>query len=134
MINTLTSKWKRDYPLRLQLATSCPTATSYSYGMRLVHPLTYAGEFLDVIQQRHGLANEFIVIAVAPDSAAARVRVVPGDRIIRIGTIRADSPNAGRRLADESRKWNTPYDIVVMRDGKALAVSLKPDRICEINL
>jgi C-terminal processing protease CtpA/Prc len=134
ILTEYTRKWRQDYPMRRQLAGKCATTTGYSYGMRMLQPASFQGDFAEAVKKKYGNTTDFIVIAVAKDSAAAKLQIVEGDRIIQVGKVKSTQPNAGKLLGGEVRKWSTPYDVVVMRDGKPVTMKLKPDRICEIPL
>jgi C-terminal processing protease CtpA/Prc len=120
--------------MRRQLAPKCTTTTGYSYGMRMLQPASFQGDFAEAVKKKYGNTTDFIVIAVAKDSAAAKLKIVEGDRIVQVGRVKSTQPNAGKLLGGEVRKWSTPYDVVVMRDGKPVTMKLQPDRICEIPL
>ena len=134
ILSDYTQKWRQDYPTRLALAKKCPASKSYNYGMRMLQPATFQGEFADAVQRRYGKTTDFIVIAVAANSAAAKVKITQGDRITRIGSVKSTQTNAGPSLAEQSRKWSKPYEIALLRDGRETVVTLTPDQICDIPL
>ena len=134
ILSDYTQKWRQDYPLRLSLARKCPTSKSYNYGMRMLQPATFQGEFSDAVQRRYGKTTDFIVIAVAANSAAAKAQIAQGDRITRIGTVSSTQTNAGPKLAEQSRRWSNPYDVVLVKDGRETTVKLTPDLVCDVPL
>ena len=126
--------WRIEYPLRRELADKCPTSTSYSYGMRMLQPASFRGSFSDSVQKIYGTTTDFVVIAVAANSAASKAKIIEGDRITKIGSISANQADAGPTLASKSKLWSKPYDVALIRDGQQLAVTIKPDLICDIAL
>jgi hypothetical protein len=134
ILSDYTKKWRQDYPLRMKLGAKCPASRGYSYGMRMLQPATFQGEFADAVKRKYGNTTDFIVIAVAPGSAAAKVNIAVGERLVQVGRVKSTQPNAGKTLATESRKWSAPYIVVVLRNGKEVPLTLKPDLICEIPL
>jgi hypothetical protein len=134
ILGDYTKKWRQDYPLRMKLAAKCPSSKGYSYGMRMIQPATFQGEFADAVKRKYGNTTDFIVIAVAQGSAAAKLNIVVGDRLLRVGSVKSTQANAGKTLGEQARKWATPYDVVVTREGKEATMQLKPDLICEIPL
>jgi hypothetical protein len=134
ILNDYTKKWRQDYPLRMKLAAKCPSTKGYNYGMRMLQPATFQGDFADAVKRKYGNTTDFIVIAVAPDSAAAKLKITVGDRLVQVGRVKSTQPDAGKTLGVESRKWARPYDVVVIRGGQPVTMSLKPDLLCEIPL
>jgi regulator of sigma E protease len=69
-------------------------------------------------------AEQFIVAEVRPDSAAARVGLVPEDQIIAVDGIPALSSNV---LADHLRQnVSRAVELTVLRDGRKLTLTLPP--------
>jgi hypothetical protein len=134
ILKEYTKKWSQDYPLRMKLGAKCPASKGYSYGMRMLQPATFQGDFADAVRRKYGNTNDFIVIAVAPGSAAAKLNIVVGDRIVQVGPVKSTQPNAGKTLGMASRKWSTPYDIIALKGDKEVRMSLKPDLLCELPL
>jgi hypothetical protein len=134
ILSDYTKKWRQDYPLRIKLGAKCPSSKGYSYGMRMLQPATFQGDFADAVKRKYGNTTDFIVIAVAPDSAAAKLNINVGDRLLQVGRVKSIQNDAGKTLSVESRKWSTPYDVVVMRGGQPVKMSLKPDLLCELPL
>jgi hypothetical protein len=134
ILSDYTKKWRQDYPLRIKLAAKCPSSKGYSYGMRMLQPATFQGDFADAVKRKYGNTTDFIVIAVAPGSAAAKLNITVGDRLLQVGRVKSIQNDAGKTLSVESRKWSTPYDVVVMRGGQPVKMSLKPDLLCELPL
>jgi C-terminal processing protease CtpA/Prc len=134
ILGDYTKKWRNDYPLRMNLAAKCAAPRSYSYGMRMLQPATFTGDFAESVQRKYGNTTDFIVIAVAPNSAAARTGIFTGDRIVQVGSVKSTQPNAGRTLAEKSRKWSKPYEVVLIKNNKPVSLTLTPDAICEIPL
>jgi hypothetical protein len=134
ILSDYTKKWRQDYPLRMKLAAKCPASKGYSYGMRMLQPATFKGDFADAVKRKYGDTTDFIVIAVAPNSAASKLNIAVGDRLVQVGRVKSTQTNAGKTLGEQSRKWATPYDVVVMRNDKEVVMSLKPDLLCEIPL
>jgi hypothetical protein len=134
ILSDYTKKWRQDYPLRMKLAAKCPASKGYSYGMRMLQPATFQGEFADAVKRKYGNTTDFIVIAVAPGSAAAKLNIAVGDRLVQVGRVKSTQPDAGKTLATESRKWSAPYSVVALRSGKEVPLTLKPDLLCEIPL
>jgi hypothetical protein len=134
ILSDYTKKWRQDYPLRMKLAAKCPSTKGYSYGMRMLQPATFQGDFADAVKRKYGNTTDFIVIAVAPDSAAAKLKIAVGDRLVQVGRVKSTQPDAGKTLGVESRKWATPYDVVALKAGQPVTMSLKPDLLCELPL
>jgi hypothetical protein len=134
ILSDYTKKWRQDYPLRMKLGPKCPASKGYSYGMRMLQPATFQGEFADAVKRKYGNTTDFIVIAVAPDSAASKLNIAVGERLIQVGRVKSTQPDAGKTLATESRKWSAPYSVVALRGGKEVPMTLKPDLLCEIPL
>jgi hypothetical protein len=134
ILSDYTKKWRQDYPLRVKLGPKCPASKGYSYGMRMLQPATFQGDFADAVKRKYGNTTNFIVIAVAPGSAAAKLNIAVGDRLLQVGRVKSTQPDAGKTLATESRKWSAPYSVVALRDGKEVLMTLKPDLLCEIPL
>lgn len=134
ILSDYTKKWRNDYPLRMNLAARCATSRSYSYGMRMLQPATFTGDFAESVQRKYGNTTDFIVIAVGPNSAAAKAGIFTGDRIVQVGTVKSTQVNAGKTLAERSRKWSKPYEVVLLKNSKPVTVTLTPDAICEIPL
>lgn len=134
ILSDYTKKWRQDYPLRMKLGPKCPASKGYSYGLRMLQPATFQGEFADAVKRKYGNTTDFIVIAVAPGAAAAKLNIVVGDRLVQVGRVKSTQPDAGKTLATESRKWSAPYSVVVLRNGKEVPMTLKPDLLCEIPL
>jgi C-terminal processing protease CtpA/Prc len=134
ILSDYTKKWRQDYPLRQKLAAKCPASKGYSYGMRMLQPATFQGEFADAVKRKYGNTTDFIVIAVAPGSAASKIGIATGDRLVQVGNVKSTQANAGKTLGEQSRKWANPYDVVVMRAGQPVTMQLKPDQLCEIPL
>jgi hypothetical protein len=128
------SVWKKQYTQRRRLGANCPTTTSFNYGMRLLQPSSFRGDYADIVRQRYGDGSEFLVLAVADAGAAARAGVLPGDRISRIHTVKADQVESAKRVATESRSWHIAYTLDLERDGKRRTIRLSPDRLCDIKL
>ena len=127
-----TTSWRTEYALRLELAKTCAYTTSYSYGMRMLQPATFKGDFSESVQKRYGLTTDFIVIAVANNSAASRAKIQEGDRITKIGVISSVQPDAGRLLAAQSKRWSKPYEVNLNRTGQDMAVTITPDKLCDV--
>jgi C-terminal processing protease CtpA/Prc len=134
ILSEYTKKWRNDYPLRMNLAAKCANSRSYSYGMRMLQPATFTGDFAESVQRKYGNTTDFIVIAVGPNSAAAKAGIFTGDRIVQVGTVKSTQANAGKTLAERSRKWSKPYEVVLLKNSKPVTVTLTPDAICEIPL
>jgi C-terminal processing protease CtpA/Prc len=132
ILSEYTKKWRQDYPLRVKLAAKCPTSKGYSYGMRMLQPSTFKGDFADAVKRKYGDTTDFIVIAVAPNSAASKLNINVGDRLVQVGRVTSNQTNAGKTLGEQSRKWSAPYDVVALRGGKEVVMSLKPDLLCEV--
>jgi hypothetical protein len=128
------SQWRKDYAKRQGLSARCPAGVYYAYGMRLMQPSTFRGDYADLIKQRFGNGPEFLVIAVAERAAAKRAGILPGDRLIKVGPISANESDSARRVAAESRKWHKAYVITLERDGKTLSKTLTPDKLCDVKL
>jgi hypothetical protein len=134
ILTEYTKKWRQDYPLRMKLAAKCPASKGYSYGMRMLQPATFQGDFADAVKRKYGNTSDFIVIAVASGSAASKLNIAVGDRLIQVGRVKSTQVDAGKTLGVESRKWSAPYEVVALRGGQAVSMSLKPDLLCEIPL
>ncbi len=134
ILSDYTNKWRKDYPLRVQLAPKCPASKGYSYGMRLIQPASFQGDFAEAVKRKYGNSTDFIVIAVASGFAASKVGIVEGDRVVQISRVRSTQANAGKTIGEQSRRWSTPYDVVLLRNDKEVTVKLKPDLLCEIPL
>jgi hypothetical protein len=134
ILSEFTKKWRQDYPLRMKLGAKCPSSKGYSYGMRMLQPATFQGDFAEAVKRKYGNTNDFIVIAVAPGSAAAKLNIVVGDRLVQVGKVKSTQNDAGKTLSVESRKWSAPYDVVVIKDGQPVKMTLKPDLLCELPL
>jgi hypothetical protein len=134
ILSDYTKKWRQDYPLRMKLAAKCPASKGYSYGMRMLQPATFKGDFADAVKRKYGDTTDFIVIAVAPNSAASKLNIVVGDKLVQVGRVKSTQVNAGKTLGEQSRKWAAPYDVVVIRNDKEVVMSLKPDLLCEVPL
>jgi hypothetical protein len=128
------SQWRKDYAKRQRLGASCPAGIYYAYGMRLLQPSTFRGDYAELIKQRFGKGSEFLVIAVAERAAAKRAGILPGDRLIKVGPISANESDSARRVANESRKWRQAYAITLERDGKTFTKTLTPDKLCDVKL
>jgi hypothetical protein len=134
ILQTELSAWRKDYAKRQRLSSSCPSGLYYSYGMRLIQPSSFRGDYADLVKQRYGSGTEFLVIATAEKAAAARAGILPGDRLMRVNTINANELDSAKRVASESRRWRQPYPITLERDGKIISKMLTPDKLCDVKL
>ncbi len=128
------AQWKREYVQKKKFANNCPGPVIYAYGMRLIQPSSFRGDYAALVRQRYGNGPEFLVIATADQGAAALSGILPGDRLTRIASIDARELDAAKRVAAESRRWRQPYTIWLERDGKQLNKKLQPDKLCDLKL
>ncbi len=134
ILQTELSTWRKDYAKRQRLAANCPSGLYYSYGMRLIQPSSFRGDYADLVKQRYGSGTEFLVIAIAEKAAAAKAGILPGDRLMKVGPISANELDSAKRVATESRRWRLAYTITLERDGKILSKTLTPDKLCDVKL
>lgn len=81
-----------------------------------------------------GLDDGLSVVAVAPNSPAARAGVARGDRVIAVaGVAVSPGPHARRELAAKvNASDETPVTVELERAGTHRSVTLQPETICDM--
>lgn len=122
------------YPVLKANSELCGKNTAYHFGGYVINRDFFSKEYRSAALKNADIGEVLRIQSIARNSAASRAGMEVGDRIITIGN--KDAPTGEKAINEfyelfgNAAEESSTVDMTILRGGKNLDISIKPDVIC----